>query len=66
MRCCAAASLRPRQPNTPARSSRGRWPTHGIICSMSRSGDVWDYAAMESFFFSLKSPVEFEMQAGSA
>jgi putative transposase len=26
----------------------------GIICSMSRSGDVWDNSAMESFFSSLK------------
>lgn len=28
---------------------------HGITCSMSRSGNVWDNAAMESFFSSLKS-----------
>jgi putative transposase len=27
----------------------------GIVCSMSRSGNVWDNAAMESFFPSLKS-----------
>jgi putative transposase len=27
---------------------------HGITCSMSRSGNVWDNAAMESFFSSLK------------
>lgn len=27
----------------------------GIDCSMSRSGDVWDNAAMESFFSSLKT-----------
>ena len=27
---------------------------HGIECSMSRRGDVWDNAAMESFFSSLK------------
>jgi putative transposase len=26
----------------------------GITCSMSRKGDVWDNAAMESFFSSLK------------
>lgn len=26
----------------------------GIVCSMSRRGDVWDNAAMESFFSSLK------------
>jgi putative transposase len=28
---------------------------HGITCSMSRSGNVWDNAAMESFFSSLKT-----------
>jgi putative transposase len=27
---------------------------HGIVCSMSRAGDCWDNAAMESFFSSLK------------
>jgi len=27
---------------------------HGIICSMSRRGDCWDTAAMESFFSTLK------------
>jgi putative transposase len=27
---------------------------HGITCLMSRSGKVWDNAAMESFFSSLK------------
>jgi transposase InsO family protein len=28
---------------------------HGITCSMSRAGDCWDNAAMESFFHSLKT-----------
>jgi putative transposase len=28
---------------------------HGIVCSMSRSGNVWDNSAMESFFSSLKT-----------
>jgi putative transposase len=28
---------------------------HGVICSMSRSVNVWDNAAMESFFSSLKT-----------
>jgi putative transposase len=28
---------------------------NGVTCSMSRSGDVWDNAAMESFFSSLKT-----------
>ena len=27
----------------------------GIVCSISRSGNVWDNAAMESFFSSLKT-----------
>ena len=28
---------------------------NGITCSMSRTGNVWDNAAMESFFSSLKT-----------
>ena len=28
---------------------------HGITCSMSRSGNVWDNAVMESFFSSMKT-----------
>ena len=28
---------------------------YGIVCSMSRAGNVWDNAAMESFFSSLKT-----------
>lgn len=28
---------------------------NGVICSMSRSGNVWNNAAMESFFSSLKT-----------
>jgi putative transposase len=28
---------------------------HGVTCSMSRKGDCWDNAAMESFFSSLKT-----------
>jgi putative transposase len=28
---------------------------HGVTCSMSRSGNCWDNAAMESFFSSLKA-----------
>jgi putative transposase len=28
---------------------------HSVTCSMSRSGNVWDNAAMESFFSSLKT-----------
>jgi putative transposase len=28
---------------------------NGVLCSMSRSGNVWDNAAIESFFSSLKT-----------
>ena len=28
---------------------------NGVTCSMSRSGNVWDNATMESFFSSLKT-----------
>ena len=28
---------------------------HGVICSMSRADNVWDNAAMENFFSSLKT-----------
>jgi putative transposase len=28
---------------------------HGVICSMSRAGNVWGNAVMESFFSSLKT-----------
>ena len=28
---------------------------NGVVCSMSRSGNVWDNAAMESLFSSLKT-----------
>jgi putative transposase len=27
----------------------------GVVCSMSRSGNVWDNAAMQSFFTSLRT-----------
>jgi hypothetical protein len=45
--------------NLPGRPDRGSQHTseqadHGIICSMSDSGNVWDNAAMESFFSSVK------------
>ena len=28
---------------------------NGVTCSMSRSGNVWDYVAMEGFFSSTKT-----------
>lgn len=33
---------------------RARLRQHGMLCSMSRKGDCWDNAPMESFFASLK------------
>jgi transposase InsO family protein len=32
---------------------------HGIICSMSRKGDCWDNAPMESFFHTLKTELVY-------
>jgi putative transposase len=40
---------------TPATSSQRLLAEHGVVYSMSRVGNVWDNAAMESFFFSLKT-----------
>ena len=31
-----------------------RWPRQGMVASMSRRGDCWDNAVVESFFASLK------------
>ena len=36
-------------------SSRLELAVHGVRCSTSRSGNVWHNAAMESFFYSLKT-----------
>jgi transposase InsO family protein len=33
---------------------------HGIIQSMSRKGNCWDYAAAESFFKTLKSDLVYQ------
>jgi putative transposase len=37
-----------------ARGYRARLREHGMLCSMSRKGDCWDNAPMESFFATLK------------
>jgi putative transposase len=50
---CAAAPLGSRQPIYPRAGPEA--DGHGVACSMSRSGNVWDNAAMESFFVSLKT-----------
>jgi putative transposase len=34
---------------------QGLLAEHGVLCSMSRSGNCWDNAAMESFFSTLKT-----------
>src|SRR5665213_1617295 len=47
----AAASLRSWQ----SIQQRAVPADDGVVCSMSRSGNVWDNAAMESFFSSLKT-----------
>jgi putative transposase len=39
---------------------------HGIVCSMSRRGDCWDNAAMESFFSTLKTERASRTSASSA
>ena len=48
-----------RRPLDPAQytsePSRRPMARHGIVCSMSRLGNVWDNAAMESFFSSPKT-----------
>ncbi|TDH49955.1 IS3 family transposase, partial [Dankookia rubra] len=37
-----------------AHEYRKRLRQHGIVCSMSRKGDCWDNAPMESFYATLK------------
>jgi putative transposase len=37
-----------------AHEYRKRLAQHGMLCSMSRKGDCWDNAPMESFFATLK------------
>ena len=51
----AHPSLRSRQPIYQRSSFQRLMTEHGVTCSMSRSGNVWDNAAMESFFSSLKT-----------
>jgi len=50
----AATSLRSRSQYTSAQVQR-LIAGNGALCSMSRSGNVWDNAAMESFFSSFKT-----------
>ena len=53
---CAVASLRPLESAQYTSEQFQRLiADNGVDCSMSRSGNVWDNAAMESFFSSLKT-----------
>ena len=49
-----AASFRSREQYTIAPFQR-LLADHGLTCSMSRAGKVWDNAVMENYFFSLKT-----------
>src|SRR5919202_109330 len=57
-RCCERRKLVLRRPLEPgqfaAHEYRRRLRQHGIVCSMSREGDCWDNAPMESFYATLK------------
>lgn len=39
--------------------------THGMVCSMSRKGDCWDNAPMESFFHTLKTELVHHRDYGN-
>ena len=63
MRCAGIEALRRKRrrpldhgtrPECASVRNVARLAHHGIACSMSRKGDCWDNAAMESFFASLK------------
>ncbi len=41
-----------------ARAYRRLLDQHGLLCSMSRKGDCWDNAPMESFFGSMKTELD--------
>jgi transposase InsO family protein len=52
MRCCITPTA---VAQYTSEQSQQLMADHGVVCSMSRSGNVWDHAAMESFFSSLKT-----------
>ena len=41
-----------------ARAYRQLQEDHGMLCSMSRNGNCWDNAPMESFFGSMKTELD--------
>ena len=59
MRCCGRRRQALRRPIDPAQYAckdyRAILARHGIVQSMSREGDCWDNAPMESLFGSLKT-----------
>src|SRR4051795_7475522 len=60
--CCDQRRLALRRPveteQYAAHEYRRLLDEHGMVCSMSRKGDCWDNAPMESFFGSLKTELE--------
>jgi len=53
-------------PHTRARTTKRLLEHHGITCSMSRSGDCYDNAAMESWFGTLKTELGESFESVSA
>jgi putative transposase len=53
MLCCIIPSA---AANTPSDQFQRLMADNGVVCSMSRSGNVWDNAAMVSFFSSQNRP----------
>jgi putative transposase len=47
MRCCITPTALAQYTSE---QSQQLMADHGVVCSMSQSGNVWDHAAMESFF----------------
>jgi hypothetical protein len=52
---CLAATIKKHSFEYTSEQFQKLMADHSVICSMSRSGNVWDNAAMESFFSSLKT-----------
>jgi putative transposase len=49
------SSIIPRAPKSAGTEYQKLLKQYGMICSMSRKGDCWDNAVVESFFHSLKT-----------
>jgi putative transposase len=54
-RGCPAALLHHSDSQFTSKQFQRLMADNGVDCSMSRSGNLWDNAAMESFFSSLKT-----------